>query len=486
MANDSLKNKAVKGAGWSAIDNIVGSGVTFVVGIILARLLTPDDYGLIGILLIFITISETIVDSGFSNALIRKQNANETDYSTAFFTNMAVSLILAIGLFGSAGFIADFFNREELILLTQAMSVVIVINALSLVQKARLTKSINFKTQTKVSFWSSIISGVFGIVLAYLGIGVWALVAQQLSAAALRTVLFWHVNKWIPRFIYSIDSFKEMWNFGWKLLFAGLINNLEKEIYKVVIGKYYVPETLGLYTRAKQFMNIFTSNLTNVVGRVSYPVLSTIQDNDELLKAGYRKVIKTTMFLSCVCVFGLASISKSLIFVLLGEKWMDCVPFLQIICFSGVMYPLQNINLNILLVKNRTDLNLKLKIVKSILIFIPLYLGVAVGIYAMILGSVVNSYICFFINSYYSGPLLNYSSFDQIKDILPSFAVAFTVAIPVFLIGYLPVSPYVLLPIQILCALVIFYCVSEKIKLPEYLELKGIVIKFLSKIRGKM
>ena len=468
--------------GWSALENVTRIGVTFVVSIILARLLSPEEYGLIGILTIFIAIFEAIVDSGFTNALIRKQNATDTDYSTVFYTNLVLSVVLAAVLFFCAKPISVFFERPELVSLTQVMSSVVVLNAFSLVQRARTTKAIDFKTQTKITFISSIGSGAIGISMAYMGYGVWALVAQQISSQLLTTLLFWLYNKWMPKFIFSWASFKEMWAFGSKLLASSLIDTAWKEVYQVVIGKCYSPATLGLYTRAKQFAGLCSSNLTSVIQRVSYPVLSSIQDDRQRLKQAYQRVIKTTMFPSFVLMLGMAAISKPMIIVLIGKQWLPCVPFLQIICLQMMLYPLHALNLNMLKVQGRSDLFLKLEIIKKIIALGPLLLGIFIDIYWMLGGSVLTGFIAYYLNTYYSGPFLNYSIKEQIKDILPSFGVAIVMAIPVFAMSFIPVDPFILLPLQIITGAIITIGICEAIKLPEYLEIKGIAMPIINKV----
>lgn len=482
MAEESLKNKTVKGMGWSALENVTRLGVSFVVSIILARLLSPEEYDLIGILTIFIAIFNSIVDSGFTNALIRKQNVTDTDYCTVFYTNIVLSAILATVLFFCAKPISIFFERPELVSLTKVMSVVVVINAFSLVQRARTTKALDFKTQTKITFISSIVSGAIGIGMAFMGYGVWALVGQQISNQLLTTLFFWIYNKWIPKFVFSLSSFKEMWAFGSKLLASSLIDTTWKEIYQVVIGKCYSPGTLGLYTRAKQFADLCSSNLTSVVQRVSYPVLSSIQDDRTRLKGAYQRVIKTTMLPTFVLMLGMAACAESMIYVLIGEKWLRCVPMLQIICTYGMLYPLHALNLNMLQVQGRSDLFLKLEIIKKIIAIGPLLLGIFVNIYLMLAGSLITSLISYYLNAYYSGPYLNYSIKEQVKDILPSLGVALAMAVPVYAMSFIPLNPFILLPLQIVVGAVITIGICEATKFPEYMELKGFVNPLIKKI----
>ena len=468
--------------GWSALENVTRLGVTFVVSIVLARLLSPEEYGLIGILTIFIAIFNAIVDSGFTSALIRKQDATDTDYSTVFYTNLVLSVVLAAVLFFCAKPISIFFERPELVSLTQVMSSVVIINALSIVQRVRTTKAIDFKTQTKITFISSIGSGVIGIAMAYMGYGVWALVGQQISNQLLTTLFFWFYNKWMPRLVFSWASFKEMWAFGSKLLASGLIDTAWKEVYQVVIGKCYSPATLGLYTRAKQFADLCSSNLTSVVQRVSYPVLSSIQEDRARLKGAYQRVIKTTMLPTFVLMLGMSACAEPMIYVLIGEQWLECVPMLQIICTYGMLYPLHALNLNMLQVQGRSDLFLKLEIIKKIVGIGPLLLGIFVNIYWMLAGTLVTSLISYYLNAYYSGPFLNYSIKEQVKDILPSFGVAVAMAVPVFAMSFIPLHPFILLPLQIVAGAIITIAICETTKLPEYIELKGIAMPIINKI----
>lgn len=479
--SESLKNKTIKGTVWSSLDAFLGQGITFLVGLVLARLLSPEEYGLIAIITIFISVFNSIVDSGFSNALIRKQDATEADYNTVFYTNLAISAVLSTALFFGAPRIADFFSRPQLTPLTKAMSSVVIINAFAIVQNIRLTKNIDFKTKTKVSLIASLTSGVIGIAMAFGGFGVWSLVAQQISKQLLNSVFLWFFIRWMPKLLFSWKSFKEMFDFGWKLLVSGLINTIWTEIYQVIIGKFYQPQTLGQYTRAQQFSSIFSSNLTSIIQRVSYPVLSQLQDDKERLKSGYKRIIKITMLVSFVLMLGLAAIAKPMILVLIGDKWLPAVPFLQILCFNMMLYPLHSINLNMLQVQGRSDLFLKLEIVKKIVGVIPLCLGIFVNIYYMLIGSVFVGFFSYYLNARYSGPFLNYSIKEQVKDIMPGFSIALLAALPVYVISYLPLNPFILLPMQLLVGLLIVLVLCEKIGLEEYKEIKSIVLGLLKK-----
>ncbi len=481
--SESLKHKTVKGVSWSFIDSILSQGITFLVGLVLARLLTPEDYSLLGIIVIFIAVFNCIVDSGFSNALIRKTDATDKDYNTVFISNLVISVVLCAALYFSASAIAEFFNRPQLTDLLKVMSFIIIINAFAIIQRTILMKKIDFKTQTKVSVISSVTSGVVGIGMAAAGYGVWSLVGQQLSRQGLNTIFLWVYAKWHPRLQFSIESFKELFGFGWKLLISSLIATIWNEIYQVVIGKCYAPATLGQYTRAQQFASIFSANMMNVVQRVSYPVLSTIQNDKTRLKAAYKRIIKISMLPTFVLMLGMAGCAKSMIQVLVGDQWLPAVPFLQIICFQMMLYPLHSLNLNMLQVEGRSDLFLKLEIIKKIVSLGPILLGIFIGIYWMLIGSVIASLFNYYLNAYYSGPAIGYSIKDQIKDILPSFGIALFMCIVVCGMSYVPVSPFILFPAQILTGMTIAIALSKKFELPEYIEIEDLAKKAFAKIK---
>lgn len=479
--NHSLKNKTIKGVGWSAADAFLGQGITFLVGIILARLLSPEEYGLIGICLIFTTILNGIVDSGFSSALIRKNDATDSDYNTMFITNLLISCVLYVLLFLASPYISLFFEREELNPLIRAIGIILIINALSITQNTILTKRIDFKTKTKVSLISAILSGIIGIVMAYLGYGVWALVSQIVSKQACYTIFLWFFNRWWPNFKFSFSSFKYMWGFGSKLMLGGLLNNIWNQLYQVVVGKCYNPATLGQYSRSKEFANIFSANLTLIVQRVSYPALAEIQDEKERMIAAYRKIIKVTMFVSSFCMILIGAIAEPLIYCLIGTKWHETALYLPLICLSMSLYPLHAINLNMLQIQGRSDIFLYLDIVKKIISIPALALGVFVNIYWMLIGSIVTGIISFFLNSYYTGKQLGYSSWLQLKDVSASYGIAFLVAFSVYFLKYLSLPCWIILPLQIILGCVVCILTCEKLRLSEYIEVKHIIISAVNK-----
>ena len=482
MAGHSLKYKTVKGVGWSAADAFLGHGVTVLVGIILARLLSPEEFGLIGIVTIFTTVMHGIMDSGFSSALIRKTNVSDEDYNTLFYFNLAVSIVLFLLLFVAAPWIASFFERPQLLSLVRVVGLILIFQSLCIVQETILKRRIDFKTKTKASFISAIFSGVLGIVMAFTGFGVWSLAGQMLSRQLFYSVCLWIFNRWRPTLKSSKESLRYMWGFGWKLLLSGMLNNLWAELKKVVVSKFYSPAMLGQYSKAGEFAKIFSTNFTSIIQRVTYPALSKVKDDKERMVSAYRRVIKTTMFVTVTCMFFLGAVAEPLFYCLIGPKWHMAATFLPLICIARSIYPLQAINLNMLKVQGRTDVFLYLEIAKKTILLIPLFIGAFIGIYWMLIASIGTSAVAFFLNSYYSGKDLDYSSWMQLKDVAPSFGVATTLALSIFFLKYLPLSNWIILPIQIVIGAAVFYLVCETIKIPEYLEVKGIVKDTFGKI----
>lgn len=482
---NSLKQKTVSGLLWSIIDNLAKYGLQFIVGIILARLLSPTEFGLVGMITIFISISNSLVDSGFSQALIRKNNAEAKDFSTVFIFNLAFSIIVFCLLFFSANAIGSFFEQPKLVLLVRVFAINIIINAFALVQRTKLTKDLDFKTQTKISVLSGAISGLLAIVLAYNGAGVWSLVAKTTIFNILTVLLLWYLSKWKPQLVFSSQSFKELFSFGSKMVAAGLLDTLYRNVYYVVIGKYFTPAELGFYTRAEQFNNLPSSNLTTVIQRVSYPALSQLQDDKVRLKQGYKKVITSTMFVSFISMLGMAAIAEPMILTLIGEKWEQSIAYLQLLCFVGMLYPLHGINLNMLKVQGRSDLFLKLEIIKKLIAIPTIVIGIFWGIKIIIIGMIVNSIIAYFLNSYWSGKLINYSMREQILDITPSFLLAIIMGIIVYFIGsLLPFSNFYILIIQIITGGIIVFSFCELTEMNAYIYIKDTVKSKLKNSRN--
>ena len=478
MPQESLKDKTIKGTAWSAADAFLGQGVAVRVGIVLARMLSPDEYGLIGICLVFTTVLNGIVDSGFSNALIRKRNVTDIDYNTMFLTNMTISTVLYVLLFIIAPIISTFFSRPELIDLIRTVGIILFANALSITQVTILTKRIDFKTKTKASLTSAILSGVIGIAMAIMGFGVWALVGQMLSKQILYTVCLWILNKWWPSFTFSFKSFHYMWGFGWKLMLSGLLNNIWNQLYQVVVGKCYSPATLGQFTKSNEYAGIFSSNLSVIIQRVSYPVLSELQDDKERMVEGYRRVIKMTMFVTAICMISLGAISEPLLYCMIGPQWHEAATYMPLICISMSLYPLHAINLNMLQVLGRSDIFLYLEIIKKIIGIVPICIGIFIDIYWMLLASIVSGIISLYLNSWYTGKKLDYGMIKQFRDIFPSYSIAYVIGLSVFFIKYLPLNNFLILSLQLAIGLVVCICLCECFKQSEYNEIKILLTKF--------
>ena len=474
---ESLKHKTVKGLGWSALDNAARYGMQFVIGIVLARLLSPADYGLLGLTGIFTVVCTALVNGGFTTALIRKKDATDDDFNTAFICNLGMSLLLYAVVFVCAPLIADFFGREELIPLVRISSLGLIIGALGMVQQTRLTKLIDFKTQTKITLVSTGISGVTGIILALIGFGVWSLVAQQLMSHALHTLQLYIYNRWLPRLRFSIESFHNLFGFGWKMMVSALLDAVWKELYQVVVGRFYNPATLGQYTRSRHYAKLFSQNLTTVVQRVTYPVLSSIQDDKERMVSAYRRIIRTSMFITAVTLIFLGAVSEPLIYCMIGPKWHEAATYLPLICLSSTLYPLHAINLNMLQVQGRSDLFLGLEIIKKVIALAPLFVGAFIGIMPMLWTNIFVGIIAYFLNSYYSGRLLGYSSWVQLRDIAPSYALAITIALSVWFLKYLPLSYWIILPLQITVGTTVFFTFCNVFKMNEYKEIIDILKK---------
>lgn len=415
-----LKKKTINGVLWSSIERFSVQGVQFCFGIVMARLLSPSDYGIIAMLTIFMALSQTFIDSGFSNALIRKQDRNEKDYATAFYFNIGVGLICYLLLCLGAPAIALFYNTPILTNLTKVVGLTLLFNSLCVVQQAKLTAEINFKTQAKVSLAAVILSGGIGIILAYKGFGVWALALQSVLSSFFRMLFLWIWAQWKPSEHFCKESFRALFNYGSKLLASGLLDTIYRNLYTIVIGKFFSGSALGFYSRADQFAQFPSSNITGVLQRVTFPVLSSIQHEDDRLKVNYRKFLKLSAFIVFPLMVGLAAVAEPFINLLLTEKWSGAILILQILCFAMMWYPIHAINLNLLQVKGRSDLFLRLEIIKKSVITVILCITIPMGLTAMCIGQVINSLIALVINTHYTGKLIQVGFSVQMRDLFPT------------------------------------------------------------------
>lgn len=473
-----LKEQAISGVLWNAIGKFSSYGIEFIVGIILARLLTPKEFGLIGTIMVVIVLSQVFINSGFSQAIIRKQKCTQKDYSTVFFFNFAVGVLLFFVLLITAGSISSFFNNPELKPLIQVLGIGLIISSLTLIQSSVLTKRIDFKLQTKISVIASIFSGIIAVAMAYTGFGVWSLVAKSLINQGCNSIMLWYWNKWKPDLVFSIESFKELFGFGSKLLLSGLIGTLLQNGNYIIIAKYFTPQDLGYYTRAEMFKSLPSQNVTLIVDSVSYPILATIQEDRLRMKAVFRKVLVHTFFIIAILMAGMASTAKALILTLIGEQWLPSVVLMQMLCFVGIMSPLNALNLNILNVVGRSDLYLKLQLVAQLLIIPNIFIGVFFGIKALIAGIIFIEILSYILFNYESNKILNYPLREQLQDIMPGLLLAFSMAIIVFAVGYLiTFSPILTLTIQVLVGIAIVLAAGEILKIDEYIFMKTIILE---------
>lgn len=421
MSTESLKQKTTKGLFWSSVERFSNQGMSFLFSVILARMLDPSDFGIIAMITIFFAVAQSFVDSGFSNALVRKTDRREEDLSTCFYFNIGVGIMAYIVLFLIAPLVACFYKQPILSPIIRITGLGVVLNSLCVVQQALFTIKIDFKSQAKVTLSATIISGIVGVILAYQGYGVWALVWQGVVMTSVRMALLWLMSKWRPTTGFSKSSFNYLFGYGSKLLASGLLDTIYNNIYPIVIGKFYTPAQLGNYSRALSFAQLPSSNITSILQRVTFPVLSTIQDDIPRLQANYRRLLKLSAFIVFPLMMGLAAVAFPMIRLILTPKWEGCSLYLQIICFALMWYPIHAINLNLLQVKGRSDLFLRLEIIKKIVGVCIMCITIPLGITAMCIGMVASSLISLFINTYYTGKLINIGCLKQMRDLTPIF-----------------------------------------------------------------
>ena len=432
-----LKDKTISGITWNAIGRFSTQGVNFLIGLVLARLLSPSDYGVVGMVGIFFAIAQTFIDSGFGSALIRKNDCSDTDYSTAFYFNIVVAVICCIILSFASPFIADFFNTPILKDVVRVMSLNMFIGSFAIVHGTRLTHSIDFKSQAKINLITAVISGSAGILMAYKGLGVWSLVFQNLSATTLRVCLLFIYTRWLPKCQFSKDSFRYLFNFGSKILASSLLHTIYGNMTTLIIGKAYTARDLGFYTRGQSLASFPSTNISGILQSVTYPVLSKIQDDDKHLIESYRKLISMTSLVIFFGMFLLAALAKPLTVTLLTDKWLDAVPYLQIFCFGYMFDHICSLNLNILYVKGYSNLVLKLEIIKKTISVSMILSAIPFGPIAICMAGTLYTQIAVFINTYYTGKLFGLGYVKQVKDFIKYFAFSLLSIIPVVIITHL-------------------------------------------------
>lgn len=428
----SLKKQALSGVFWSFLQLFSTQVIGFIVSIILARLLRPSEFGLIAMLGIFISIGTTLINSGLTQSLIRSENIDEEDFSTVFIFNLIGSLFIYGFIFVTAPVIATFYKQELLTSIIRVYSVTFIINAFSAIQTTRLNKKLDFKTQMKVSIPSLIIGSTVGIAMALNNYGVWSLVWSAVIQSLMATIQMWYWTKWKPVWAFNWKKFNYHFHYGVKLMFSGILDTVFRNAYSVIIGKFFAPAQVGFYNRADSLQMLPAGTISSIITKVSFPLFASIQNDDERLKSIFKRIMQMVIFLVTPTLVLMGVLAEPLFRFLFTEKWLPAVPYFQILCVNGVLYPIHGYNLQILNVKGRSDLFLKLEIIKKILVVVVILISFQFGIFGLLYGSVTTSLICFFINAYYSGKFINYTAWQQTKDLLPIIMLSLLIGLIVY------------------------------------------------------
>ncbi|TDG37704.1 lipopolysaccharide biosynthesis protein [Pedobacter changchengzhani] len=428
----SLKKQALSGMFWSSMQLFGTQIISFGVSLILARLLLPAEFGLIAMLSIFMGLGNALINSGLSSSLIRAKEVDDEDYSTVFYFNLVGSIIIYLIIYIVAPLIAKFYSQSLLTIIVRVYCLTFIISAFSAIQNTRLTRMMDFKTQMKVTVPSLVIGSVVGIAMAYNGYGVWSLVFSGITQALAATIQLWYYAKWIPLWVFNKKKFRSHFHYGVKLMFSGILDTVFTNAYTIIIGKFFVPAQVAFYNRADALQMLPVGTISSIITKVSYPLFSSIQDDDVRLKSVYKKIMQMVIFLVAPTLILMAVLAEPLFRFLLTAKWLPAVPYFQILCFNGILYPIHSYNLQILNVKGRSDLFLKLEIVKKIIMVLVIFVSFHYGIYGLLYGSVVTSLLAFFINTHFSGKFLNYPAWEQIKDLLPTIVLSILIGAVVY------------------------------------------------------
>lgn len=448
--------------------------VTFIVSIILARLLSPKDYGTIALVTVFLAIMQVFVDSGLGSALIQKKNADDLDFSSVFIFNFIVCIILYIFMFFVAPIIAEFYDDKNLVAIIRVISIIILISGVKGIQQAYVSRNMLFKKFFFSTIGGTLFSAFLGIFMAYKGFGVWAIVAQQLSNTAIDTLILWITVEWRPKFIFSWKRLKSLLSFGWKLLISALLDTTYNNLRNLIIGKLYSPADLAFYNQGDKFPKVIVTNINASIDSVLLPTMSREQDNKEKVKSMTRRAIKTSTYLMAPMMMGLAFCSDNIVRLVLTEKWIECVPYLRIFCITYMFWPLHTANLNAINALGRSDWFLRLEIIKKIMglsvLLLTMWHGVMVMAYSLLLTSVLSQII----NSWPNKKLINYSYIEQLQDILPSILSSVFMGICVSLVNIFKLPLLIKLIIQIILGVLIYISISEILKLESYKYIKNI------------
>lgn len=464
----NLSNKMVKGMVWSMLERLSVQGVQFILGIILARILSPTEYGTIGLLTVIIAFLQVFVDSGFSKALIQKQDRTQTDLSTVFFFNTFIGIVCYFILWFCAPFIADFYQNEMLINLMRVLSLSLLFSSLFSIPMTLFTIELNFKSIARANLIAVVLSGAVGVIMAYKGYGVWALVWQILIKSILTVVLMWGQMKWKPIFVFSRTSFKTLFPYGSKLLYSSILNMTVNNFTNLFIAKLTSTKDLGFYTRGTQFADMVYGTFSSVLDSVLLPSLASIQEEREKLIQLTRSTIKSAALIVTPVLLGLVVIAEPLIKVLLTDKWLLAVPIMQIMCVARLVSIISGINVNVLYAIGRTDLALKQQYVKLFVRIILLVIGLKYGIVYIALAELVSTIVHFFINTYYPGKILNYGSLEQIKDLLPIVFSSLMMGVGMCFLTYFIENDVVKLIVSSLVGMSIYIGLIYIFRMPEF------------------
>lgn len=460
---------------WKLMERGGTQGIQFVVQIILARLLSPEEFGIVAIVMVFINLAQVFVQSGFNTALIQKKELDEIDFSSTFYLSLCVAGIVYLGIYILAPVIAIFYRNESLVLILRILSLTVFTGAFNSIQTAYISRNFLFKKLFKCSFGAMLFSGIVGVVLAYNGFGVWALVIQQLINQVVTSIMMWYIVEWRPSLNFSISRVKALFSFGSKILISSLLETGYRELQTLLIGKLYQPALLGYYNRGQQFPNLIVSNIDGSIQAVMFPTLSIYQDDQKRVKEMMRKAILCSSFLIFPMMIGMAVIAEPLVTVVLTVKWLPAVPFLRIACFTCALWPIHTANLQAINALGRSDIFLKLEILKKIIGIAILAASLEQGAYAIALGGAISSIIATFINAYPNKYLLNYSYTEQLRDIMPSLFISVIMGTLVFLMKFLKISIFYKITFQIIVGSVAYFGMAKLFSIESFDYLMGIL-----------
>lgn len=453
----SIKEQTLSGVKWNAIGHFTSQGVHFVLGLLIARILLPADYGVIGMLAIFMSISNAFVDSGFSNALIRKIDRTETDCSTVFYFNIVVGVVCYGILYFVAPLISHFYQMPILTDILRVLALTIVINSVGIVPRALRTITVDFKTLAKASAVSSVVSGVIGLCLAYAGYGVWSLVWPSLLGVLFEVVIIWILADWQPKLVFSKQSFQDLFSYGSKILISGLLHKLYINLSGLLIGKFYTPADLGLYSRGHHIATMPSMNITSILRNVTYPILAKLQNDDKRLIEVYRKYISITSLVIFFLMLLIAAISKPLIILLLTDKWLGAVPYLQVFCIALMFDHICQLNGCLLMVKGRSDLFLRLEIIKKVIVFPVLLLAISYGPMAICWVTFVHMQVDMICVTYYSDKLFSYGYFRQLHDVGKYLLLSIIVCTPTYILCLSNLSSWISMFVGVMLSSFLYY-----------------------------